>query len=378
MTDIHYWIQLENRPWDASPFGRDRMMNQTIQEMNGVVPTLVTVPASPFAGSVARQVTMNNPIRLGSGQPVEALIFRRYQPPAQANGSDAWTVPDDRKVNPWDLNEPDPGEDGTRGTIPGPTIECDVGDTVFVHFRNGDTRVDYDVHGRTHSIHTHGFVFEATSDGAFPLSPPDQAQPVGAEATLWTAIGVTGPFKQGDRVPPGGTFTYTWQTVSWPTTAGIWLYHDHSVNDTENMGLGAIGVVVIHNRNDNQDVDVRLPTAADPTAPDPSLMPGGSAAGSPVVRQPFPIPFPIPARAADLAGLGGAHAPSNLAVDLGGGLVAELESDLSGVARLLISRYRTPAEGADPAAVPRGGRRGGLHQRPPVPGQHAHHRRRTG
>ena len=44
-----------------------------------------------------------------------------------------WKAPDDRKVNPWDLNEQDPTDGGTMGTIPGPTIECNVGDTVRMH-----------------------------------------------------------------------------------------------------------------------------------------------------------------------------------------------------------------------------------------------------
>ena len=114
---------------------------------------------------------------------------------------------------------------------------------------------------RTHSLHTHGFVFAPTSDGAYPLTPPDSTQPVGAEAALWANVGVTGLFKQGDRVPPGGTFTYTWNTIGWPTTQGVWLYHDHSVCDTENVGLGAIGIVVIHPPAGDpmleQDVDMR-------------------------------------------------------------------------------------------------------------------------
>lgn len=372
MAEVHYWIQIENRPWDASPADLDRMMNHTVHQATNFAPVTVTL-TSPAAGSMPRTVTMFNPIRR-AGAPVDALILRRYRPPAQADESDAWTVADDRKVNPWDLNERNPGENGTRGTIPGPTIECDVGDTVNVHFRNLDGRTDYDVHGRTHSLHAHGFVFEATSDGAFPLSPPDQTQPTGAEAPLWTAIGVTGTFKQGDRVPPGGTFTYRWQTISWPTTAGVWLYHDHSINDTENMALGAIGMILIHNANDNQDVDVRLPTADDPTAADPALMPGGSTSGSPVVRRPFLLPNPLPARAADLVGLGrvaaaaahgaeGAGAPEPIgdvddtltplpisperAVELagpGGGLLVELDPNLLDIPRLFLPRYRTPPQ----------------------------------
>src|SRR5437660_11965731 len=96
----------------------------------------------------------------------EALILRRYA----AN----WAAPDDRKVNPWDLNEMDPTDTGTMGTIPGPVIECNAGtrDTVVVHFRNMDARAGKSALARAHSLHPHGFVFLPTSDGAYPLSPP--------------------------------------------------------------------------------------------------------------------------------------------------------------------------------------------------------------
>jgi plastocyanin/FtsP/CotA-like multicopper oxidase with cupredoxin domain len=295
MALIEYWIQIENRRWDASPANLDRMTGRTLFEAVGYTATLETL-TTMVPGSMPRQVWMYNPIRSGS-TPVDALILRRYRPPQQADGSDAFTVPDDRKVNPWDANERDPGENGTRGTIPGPTLEMSVGDSMVVHFKNADGRAGWDAHARTHSLHPHGVVFEATSDGAFPLSPPDPTQPVNPdpahdETGLWAAVGVNGQFKQGDRVPPGGTFTYRWNTAGWPTTAGTWLYHDHSINDMENVELGAIGMLLIHNPADNQDVDVRLPTPADPTAFDPALMPGGSPAGSPVVWKPFVFPRP--------------------------------------------------------------------------------------
>jgi len=371
MVDVHYWIQLENKPWDVSPCLRtdvDRMTGRPIADLVSLAPVAVTLPASPFTGSVARPITMHNPIRRSATDIADALILRRYRPPTQADGSDAWTVPDDRKINPWDLNEPDPGENGTRGTIPGPTLECDVGDTVFVHFRNKDGRSGYGPLGRTHSLHPHGVVFAATSDGAYPLSPPDPTQPVGDEAALWTAnqaLEEGAPpaqpelHKRGDRIPPDCTFTYTWNTFSWPTTAGVWLYHDHSINDVENVALGAIGMIMIHNANDNQDVDVRLPTADDPTAPDPALMPGGSATSSPVEERPTdPLPSPIPIRAADLTRLRrsaptagsdpGLRSPAALApdraIDLGDGLRGELDRTLTQVERLSTEVYRTPPD----------------------------------
>jgi hypothetical protein len=119
MANIEYWLQLENRPWDLVPGHANRMTGHHLQH----VPVTIT---SPITG-VTRTPTMRKPI----GQ--DALILRRYTP--------NWAAPDDRKVNPWDLNEPDPTDIGTIGTIPGPTIECNLGDSVTVHFRNLDTRL---------------------------------------------------------------------------------------------------------------------------------------------------------------------------------------------------------------------------------------------
>jgi FtsP/CotA-like multicopper oxidase with cupredoxin domain len=372
MAVVEYWIQIENRRWDASPANIDRMTGEDMLGAVNRAPSTETLN-SMVPGSAPRQVTMFNPLRDSTGV-VDALILRRYRPPAQPDGSDAWTVPDDRKINPWDLNERDPGENGTRGTIPGPTLEMSVGDSMVVHLRNADARPDWDAHARTHSLHPHGVVFEANSDGAFPLSPPDPAQPVNPdpahdETALWAAVG-GGQFKRGDRVPPGGTFTYRWNTFGWPTTAGVWLYHDHSINDMDNVERGAIGMLLIHNPADAQDVDIRLPTTADPTALDPALLPGGSATGSPIVRRPFPI-GPLPVTASELAllpggpGMAGTEMPPAgadpeqpgddaatitpapleraRAIRLNGGL-AELNEDLTAISRLFLPRYRTPPQ----------------------------------
>ena len=86
-------------------------------------------------------------------------------------------------------------------------------------------------------------------------------------------------FKKGDRVPPNGRFDYVWHTFGWPTTAGVWLYHDHSFCDTENVKLGAIGIIVIHNEADPDDViDQDLP--------------GGQPNGALTRLVCFPFPFP--------------------------------------------------------------------------------------
>ncbi|MFD8478144.1 multicopper oxidase domain-containing protein [Kitasatospora sp. NPDC059673] len=368
MATLEYWIQLENRPWDASPNGRDRMTGQTLEAITGKAPVPVLL-TSPGTGVSATR-TMHNPLRDSNGDVKDALILRRYKPPAKADGSDAWTVPDDRKVNPWDLNEPDPTDAGTMGTIPGPVIECEVGDTVLVHFRNMDMRsmgqMPLPIEKRVHSLHTHGFAFERAQDGAYPLSPPDPGQAVPpSEASAWAGVpGFSGSLKQGDRVPPGGTFTYRWETFGWPTTAGVWLYHDHSICDMENVELGAIGIVVIHNPADDQhEVDIRLP--GDPTSPDPALLPGGSPNGSPVASSCLPL-GDLPVLPHHLAGLGAPAAPGrqgnghepapeaeHIERDRGrgpkvervtrvGGLSLELDEDLRRASGICLPVYQQP------------------------------------
>ena len=103
-------------------------------------------------------------------------------------------------------------------------------------------------------------------------------------------IGVSG-FKKGERVPPGATFTYTWQTFGWLTTAGAWLYHDHSICDMENVQQGAIGIIVIRNPADPED-DTDLD------------VPGASFNGLPTLVRCFPLPFPVSPSPHDLDTLG--------------------------------------------------------------------------
>ena len=274
VTTRAYWVQLEHRFWDAAPLGVDRLTGQTIEQLTGKAPVLRAL-RRPDGSSEQR--TMYLPLD------AEVLIYRRC--------SSGWVDPADVKVNPWDINEPDPTDTGTMGTIPGLTIECNLGEEVVVHFRNHDFRqIDpfdpksslLDIESRTHSMHAHGFVFAPQHDGAYPLSPPDLTQPVGDEAAAWEEIGVTSGYKHGDRVPPGCTFTYHWRTMGWPTTAGVWLYHDHSICDMENVQLGAIGHIVIHNPNDPNDVGVlrTQPIALPPVAGSPIRWTCGEVAGT--------------------------------------------------------------------------------------------------
>jgi FtsP/CotA-like multicopper oxidase with cupredoxin domain len=191
MAKVEYWLQIENRPWDAMPHGINRMTGEKLR----------------------RQTSgMFRPV------PTDALIIRRYT----AN----WARPDDRPLNPWDLNEPDPSR--TQGTIPGATIEAKVGDEIIVRFRNMDRRAGLSEAQRTHSLHPHGVQHSALYDGTYPFSPPDPNQ----------------GGKQGDRVAPGDSFEYHW-SVPHKATAGTWPYHDHSIFPHHNMRLGAFGSLVI-------------------------------------------------------------------------------------------------------------------------------------
>ena len=396
------WIQLENRPWDTSPNNIDRITGQDIKTREttsgGPGPDPVNVVLNSFIGGPPRTVTMFRPLNNG-GKIVDALILRRYKPPVKPDKSDAWTIPDDRKINPWDLNEPDPSENGTMGTIPGPVVECNVGDSVVVHFRNMDQRtmpgvkqvcfpfpfigeicfpvpapVPFPIEKRVHSLHPHGFVFKPESDGAYPLSPPDKGQPIPpSEAAAWASVpNFSGSFKQGDRVPPGGTFDYTWNTFGWPTTAGVWLYHDHSICDDENIGLGAIGIVVIHNTQDTQqEVDIRDlsdPHKLDPPL-DPAFLPGGSPIGNPIDFICFPLAHDVrigvlpahlqrlgasSAKVKSIPGMSGmpgmpagsiskpgAMSLSARAIQEGS-FAVELDSDLAFIERFCLPIYRTP------------------------------------
>ena len=67
MATLEYWIQLENRPWDASPHDIDRITGQTIKEITGKDPASVTI-TSPATG-VSKTRTMFNPLRDGDGNP---------------------------------------------------------------------------------------------------------------------------------------------------------------------------------------------------------------------------------------------------------------------------------------------------------------------
>lgn len=191
MPRLEYWLQIENQPWDISPNGIDRATGETFARDNG--------------GMFRRM-------------PSEALIIRRYT----AN----WTAPDDRVLNAWDLNEPNPTR--THGTIPGATIEAKVGDEIIIHFRNKDLRANVSEAERMHSIHAHGVQHAPLYDGTYPYAPSDPSQ----------------GNKRGDLVPPRESFEYHY-TVPHLSNAGVWAYHDGSIAQQASIALGAFGAIIV-------------------------------------------------------------------------------------------------------------------------------------
>lgn len=121
---MEIWIQLENKKWDMMPNNTDRMTGR-----RGSISPIPVPSAADLAKTVTGQTYSNkvvkSPNAAGTGTRLshtrrmyapltdssgvtDALIFRRYKAPDAANGIAAWQVPDDRKINPWDMNEPDP------------------------------------------------------------------------------------------------------------------------------------------------------------------------------------------------------------------------------------------------------------------------------
>jgi len=98
-----------------------------------------------------------------------------------------------------------------NGTYPGPVLQAEVGDEIIVHFENhtlGDT-----------TVHWHGLRISDEMDGS-----PRIQEPVAAL---------------------NGTFTYRFTLPD----AGTYWYHPH-VRANEQLELGLVGTIVVHDRED--------------------------------------------------------------------------------------------------------------------------------
>ena len=106
----------------------------------------------------------------------------------------------------------------------GPAIHAEVGDTIIVDFKN-NTELPV-------SIHPHGVFYNKNAEGA-PYND-----------------GTGNADKGDDGVPPGTTYTYTWQV---PERAGpgpgdgssvLWMYHSHT-DEVGDSYSGLIGPMII-------------------------------------------------------------------------------------------------------------------------------------
>ncbi len=174
-TTKEYWIAAESFRHNLVPTGRDQMMGMRFASKD-----------STFT----------------------AIGYRAYTP--------GWKAP-----------IPSNFDVGPNTGIPGPIIRAQVGDTVLIHFKNNDRHYKW-----PHSVHTHGFKYTPTSDGAF--------------------VAARGKDFPGTAVKYGEDYTYTWTAL--PSSEGTWLYHDHSVQEgltnagpVMEMGaeLGMFGMVAI-------------------------------------------------------------------------------------------------------------------------------------
>jgi FtsP/CotA-like multicopper oxidase with cupredoxin domain len=119
--------------------------------------------------------------------------------------------------------KPRPADQQYLGIL-GPIIHAQVGDTIKVVFKNNATR--------PYSIHPHGVLYQKDSEGV--------AYHDGSPASG----------KLGGAVPPGMTYTYTWEV---PERAGpgpgdpssiAWLYHSH-VDEQRDVDAGLVGAIVV-------------------------------------------------------------------------------------------------------------------------------------
>ena len=105
--------------------------------------------------------------------------------------------------------------------IPGPLLRARVGDRILVHFKNLDPAV-------AHSMHFHGVRYRPSSDGAF----------------------VPGFSGRDGRVEPNQTWTY--RLTAGADSAGVWPYHDHSVDMEHSIAGGMYGMLSILGRHDRR------------------------------------------------------------------------------------------------------------------------------
>jgi hypothetical protein len=202
--------------------------------------------ADAAAASVARPRAARkdavDELRFGTPEPQPGGQVREYWVEARSlrwdvapTGRDDWMdhpIPKPRAFRAFTYRLWSEGFASPAGppTIPGPTLEAEVGDVIRVHFRNGDESF-----GQAVTMHPHGVRYTPDYDGAY----------LGA----YTRV--------GGFVAPGEEFTYTWEAT--PDAVGVWPYHDHGPNHTINARRGLFGTIVVREKGAKRpDVEASL------------------------------------------------------------------------------------------------------------------------
>lgn len=108
-----------------------------------------------------------------------------------------------------------------KGTVPGPTLEVNVGEKLVINVTN---KLD-----KVHSLHTHFSNYDIESDGS--------------QINIITGQGA------GAMIPPGGGWTYEFE----PTRPGLFYYHCHSADGgtiSQHIHQGLYGAIIVKDPNE--------------------------------------------------------------------------------------------------------------------------------
>ena len=218
-TTREYWIQADEILWDYAPsYPKDAMMDMPFNEDQQVF----VEAASDRIGRIYRKA-----------------VFRSYTPNFGEILDGPNEVVDVATGKQRIIRRPDSPEEHLG--LSGPIIRAEVGDTVVVHFRNA-TRFD-------NSLHVHGFLYTKANEGT-PY-----------------ADGTGSAEKADDAVPPGETYTYTFEVPERAGPAGgdpssiVWPYHSHT-DEIADTNAGLVGPLIVHRRG-TLDPRTNLPKGID-------------------------------------------------------------------------------------------------------------------
>jgi plastocyanin len=184
---------------------------------------------------------------------LDALVYREYL-------DAGYTMPRVERLVSNDVNEP-----RWDRRVPGCVLYAEVGERLFVHVLNADTK--------PHSFHVHGLVYGIDSDGSWPF-------------------GVAGGTANGhdlrsDAICPDQSWCYVFDVTE--DTIGAWPFHDHVMDIQAAADRGLFGGIVVRDP-DCKPADIEVPfflhrmvgTSVEPA------FDSGTLTGGQVFTHPFP------------------------------------------------------------------------------------------